>query len=91
MQQIYNIVSYKGSTPEWLLPAVRSGPLQLTITFNSATTCGMVSNFKNQSQRQRKFLMIYSFSMLFYFVKHHVLLLSKKLEKSRFQAKWITQ
>ena len=30
-----------GTTPDFLLPSIREGPLQLTITFDSATTCGM--------------------------------------------------
>ena len=30
-----------GATPEWLLPSIRTGPLQLTITFNTASTCGI--------------------------------------------------
>ena len=37
---LLNEIILGGTTPDFLLPAIREGPLQLTITFDSATTTG---------------------------------------------------
>ena len=37
----FDLTGSGGTTPEWLLPSIRDGPLQLVVTFDSPTTTGV--------------------------------------------------